>query len=372
MKSENPFLIAGYSGPEFFCDREKETARMVEAIRHKRNLTLMSVRRMGKTGLIQHVFHHLKKESAIRCFYVDILPTASLTDFVRILTKSILNSLDTTPEKIIKKVWSFFSSLRPVVSYDPVTGEPSVMLDMRASESEKTLEQLFAYLAKKEKKVVIAIDEFQQITQYHEKHTEALLRSHIQQHADIRFIFSGSNQHLLSSMFAGYSRPFYQSTEILNLEPIARDKYASFITKKFRQSKIDISADIVNAILDWTRGHTWYVQFVCNRLFAKGVKEPGQDTLNILLSDILKENEPVFISYRNLVTDYQWKLLIATAKEGLLERATAKDFIIRHKLGTPSSVKTALDAMLDRQLIYQSDKGYLVYDVLLARWLERW
>ncbi len=372
MKPDNPFLISGYESPEYFCDREQETKRMLEAIRNKRNLTLMSARRMGKTGLIRHAFHHLQKESAIKCFYVDILPTASLADFVRLLSKAILNNLDTTPEKIIKKIFGFFSSLRPVVSYDPMTGEPSVTLDMKASESEKTLEQLFAYLAEKEKKVVIAIDEFQQITQYAEKKTEALLRAHMQQNPAVRFIFSGSNQHLLSAMFAGHSRPFYQSTEMMTLEPIDRKQYAAFIIKKFRQGKREIDKEEVEAILDWTRGYTWYVQFVCNRLFAMSAKKYNKAILINLLLNILKENEPVYTNYRNLLTEYQWKLLIATAKEEAVAMPTSGEFISKYKLGSPSSVKTALEALLYKQLMYQSENGYRVYDVFLSRWLERW
>ena len=54
----NPFLITGYQGPDYFCDREKETASLMSALKNGRNITLISPRRMGKTGLIKNVFYY--------------------------------------------------------------------------------------------------------------------------------------------------------------------------------------------------------------------------------------------------------------------------------------------------------------------------
>ena len=55
--NQNPFIISGYISPEYFCDREEETARMLNAIENGRHITLFSPRRMGKTGLIRHLFY---------------------------------------------------------------------------------------------------------------------------------------------------------------------------------------------------------------------------------------------------------------------------------------------------------------------------
>jgi len=78
-KSNNPFLVAGYGGPEYFCDREKETGKIISALRNDRNISLISPRRYGKTGLIHHVFHHLEdRKKEVFCFYFDIFSTQNL------------------------------------------------------------------------------------------------------------------------------------------------------------------------------------------------------------------------------------------------------------------------------------------------------
>ena len=66
----NPFLVYGYAGPEYFCDRKEDTQKMISALQNGRNITLMSPRRMGKTGLIKNAFHQIRLEKPeAACFY---------------------------------------------------------------------------------------------------------------------------------------------------------------------------------------------------------------------------------------------------------------------------------------------------------------
>ena len=73
---ENPFVIYGYCSPEYFCDREQETHDLIDAVSNGRNVTLLSPRRMGKTGLIQNAFHRLRAEGVWTPIYVDVFAAA--------------------------------------------------------------------------------------------------------------------------------------------------------------------------------------------------------------------------------------------------------------------------------------------------------
>lgn len=98
MKSKpiNPFLVVGYQGPDYFCDREKETESLISALTNGRNITLISPRRMGKTGLIKNVFHYIQRENkSAACFYLDIFSTQNLQEFVALLGQTVLGKLDT-------------------------------------------------------------------------------------------------------------------------------------------------------------------------------------------------------------------------------------------------------------------------------------
>ena len=177
--STNPFLITGYQGPDYFCDREKETASLMSALKNGRNITLISPRRMGKTGLIKNVFYYIQKENkSAACFYLDIFSTQNLQEFVSLLGRSVLGKLDTLSQSTLKSLFSFFKSCRPVISADEITGMPSVTLDFIPERSEETLKEIFTYLNQSGVECYIAIDEFQQIMEYPEKGVEGLLRSY--------------------------------------------------------------------------------------------------------------------------------------------------------------------------------------------------
>ena len=165
----NPFIIFGYAGPKYFCDRENETKDLISALRNGRNITLRSPRRVGKTGLIQHLFATLTQTNPeIKCFYVDLFSTHSLGEMVVELGKAVIGQLDTPLQKMEGYVAQFFQSCRLYLSPDPLTGAPKLGLDLITANPAVTLEEIFTYIRKSEYTCYIAIDEFQQIVEYPE------------------------------------------------------------------------------------------------------------------------------------------------------------------------------------------------------------
>jgi DNA-binding MarR family transcriptional regulator len=370
----NPFPVSGYHGTSLFCDRDAETKLLVSNALNGVNTTLLSERRMGKTGLIQHVFTSLKKKKA-QGIYIDIYATQSLRDFINQLATAILKVY---PEKhsLGKKFMLLLKSFRPTLSFDPLSGSPEVSFDFaQARQYEQSLGGLFSFLEKQGSPCVLAIDEFQQVTFYPEKNIEALLRSHIQQLKNVHFIFSGSSQHLLSDMFGNTKRPFFSSTRSLYLGPIPADKYSTFISLKFSERKRQISPEAIAFILEWTRRHTYYTQALCNKLFAAGHKKTNLSIAQNTALELLRENEPVFFQYRSLLTPNQWQLLRAIAGEDKVYKPSAMSFMQKYALGTPANVQRSLEALLNKEMVYKQkdEEGfyYRVYDCFLARWLEK-
>ena len=371
MKNRNPFIITGYVSSKYFCDREKETIKIIDAFKNSRNLTLFSFRRMGKTGLIYHAFNRLSNIKNSSTFYIDIQDTTNLAGFTDVFAKAVIGQFDKLSTKFLESIGKIFSSLRPSISYDSLTGQPNINLEIKTAEdATKSLEQIFDYLEKQNKQILIAIDEFQQILNYPEKNIEALLRKHIQKTKNINFIFSCSHKHMLISMFRDHSRPFYQSSELMDLGPIESEEYKKFINKNFLDGGKNINESDVDFILDWTRKHTFYVQYVCNRLYSLEFDELTKEVIQKTMNEILLENRAVFNNYKNLLTSNQWKLLQAIAGEEKVKQITSAKFIEKYKLGSASSVSSALKVLVDNEMVYQSDDFYLVNDVFLSRWLE--
>ena len=170
----NPFLITGYAAPKYFCDRVSETNAILDTLQNGRNITLTSPRRLGKTGLIKHIFYQLKKQGAT-VIYIDLYPTESLNDFTQAFASAVLGQLDSNPIKALKKIATVIKGLRPYLTVDPATNQPKVGLDIAIGTETSTLDQVFNYLKRSEKQCYIAFDEFQQIANYPEKNIEAII-----------------------------------------------------------------------------------------------------------------------------------------------------------------------------------------------------
>jgi len=369
---KNPFPTTLYIGSEYFCDREQETKTLLSNITSGLSTTVTAIRRMGKTGLIHHVFTRLPKNYLP--VYVDILATTDKKDFLNALTSAVVNAI---PEESTmgKQILRFIRSLRPVITYNPLSGMPQVTLAGSEPETDHNIQSVLAFLENLNKKVVIAIDEFQQILEYPEKNTDAWLRSIIQNLTNVIFLFSGSQNHLMTGLFTNPQRPFYRSTQLLHLEAIPSEVYAEFILQQFISHNKQIDKELITKILDWTQVHTYYVQVVCNRIFANSGKKVTELDFRQETQKLLSEQEIVFFQYRDLLTTPQWNLLKAIGMEPDVFAPTSMDFIKKHNLGNPATVLRSLKALETKEMIYHhltpdGKKNFHIYDLLLKRWIE--
>lgn len=368
----NPFLLYGYVSPDYFCDREEETKEVITALKNGRNITLMSPRRMGKTGLIHHVFHQIRSaEKDAACFYLDIFSTRSLQDFVALFGRCVIGKLDTPAQRATGFVSQLFKSARLVFSTDLLTNQPQVTLDFRPEDTQNTLEEIFAYLKQSGRECYIAIDEFQQILEYSDNGVEALLRSHTQFCPNVHFIFSGSKQHLMTDIFSSAKRPFYQSTEKMTLAAISEDNYYAFALKHLAAKGISMSRETFSHIYQMFEGHTWYIQYVLNCLYASGKQAVSIDDATDAIMHIIKQEESAFASELDKLTENQYRLLVAIGREGVVESINGSTFIKAHKLKGSSSINKALQYLLNKELVYKSSKGYIIYNRFLGIWLKR-
>lgn len=370
---ENPFALVPYVSKEFFCDRENETKTLMDYLLNGSNVTLISPRRYGKTGLIYRVFDEIKQQKVnVKTCYVDIYATENLEDFIKVFSEAVIASLER--KKAIKSFFQFIGGLRPMLSYNALTGNPELTMTYLSDyEKQQTLASIFEFVEKQDKRTIVAIDEFQQIRKYG-TNMEALLRSYIQPLRNVQFVFCGSKKHLMTEMFTDARNPFYESTRCLYLEKINREMYAEFIVRMFGKGRKNITTDALDFILDWTKLHTFYTQSLCNHLFIKSGKNIDKEVVLRSASQILKENEQTFIQWRDLLTPNQWNYLKAVAKEQSVEKPFATKFIEKYHIGTSANSQRLLDALIDKELILSTStlEGvfYSVYNVFLSRWLE--
>lgn len=367
----NPFLIYAYAEPKYFCDRTEETGRLISALRNGRNVTLMSPRRMGKTGLIHNAFYQIRHDyPEAACFYMDIFSTTCLNDFIIQFGQTVIGKLDNLSQKTLMTISSFFKSCRLVFSPDVLTGVPQATLDFQPSQAQTTLKEIFDYLEHSGKECYIAIDEFQQITEYPEKGVEGLLRSYIQFLPHVHFIFSGSKQHLMAEMFGSAKRPFYRSTEKMTLTPISMDSYSLFAIRWMHTGGKQLSDSLFQTIYQRFNGHTWYMQYVLNRLFEQSEPVLDESVFEKCLADIVRSEVDEYQRLYGILTENQSTLLRAIARERIVPAINSSAFIKKYGLKGSSSINAALKFLINNEYVFKSEEGYCVYDRFMELWLQ--
>lgn len=372
----NPFIITGrYVAPEYFCDREKETAELLSNVRNWRNTVLISLRRMGKSGLISHLYCQDSIRNDYETFFIDIYDTVNIEEFVLLLSKEIASRLQPKGLRMLERFISAVNSINISFGTDLLTGMPSVDLSLSdITNPVKTLEQIFTFLEASEKPCIVAVDEFQQIADYPDGHKLiAKLRTLVQSCRQTRFIFAGSNRRMMSELFNSPSEPFFMSCTPINLEPIARGAYTEFVCRHFESAGKKISPECVEYVYDLFDGHTWFVQYVFNRLYemtgsnGPATVEAAHESIRYILEIFSPSFQEIFVR----MSERQRSLLIAIAKVDKVASPTGVEFIIRHGLRSASAVQGALKALIKDETVSYVNGHYLISNRFFSLWLAR-
>lgn len=370
---KNPFIVAGKIPSEYFCPRKKEAEQLKTRLINGNNVVLISERRIGKTALIANTLEKKDFKNNYQVVSLDLLHTTGLSEFVLALSKEVFESLLPRGKKVLLDFICFLKSIRLQFSIDPRTGMPTFSLELGQIEvPETTLKELFDYLEKEEKPVIVVFDEFQQIGRYETANVEALLRSHIQRLKNVNFVFSGSSKHMLQQMFLSSAHPFYRSADLIRLEAIPEDDYVRFASGLFRKNNREIDTDAIHLIYEALSGHTFYLQKILNSAFSH--TDIGSKCTKKMIEDAFEEEITLnSVIYREILSSLSLRtkeVLYAIAKEGEAEHITSGDFVKRHKLLSPSSVQTQTRAMLERGIITRKEKKYTISDKFFSLWIR--
>ncbi|MCP4456511.1 MAG: ATP-binding protein [Cytophagales bacterium] len=360
----NPFPIVGYHDSEYFCDREQETKDLVSAIKNNRPVNLTSIRRIGKSALIKHVFHQLPK--TYRSIFIDLEGTDTKQGFIKKFTNEISRQLITLNKGMLKKLLDWAAGFGASISLDSLDGSPKLELSHNQSPAIETLDGLMRLMQEHPKYTfVLAIDEFQEVTKYDTANVEGWVRAKMQEFQNVRFIFCGSEQTLMQTIFDNPSKPFYQITQPMHLGYIEPEKYKPFIHDHFGGK---VSQDDILEILAWCRNYTYYVQYFCNHLFS--LRESGEYTsLEQVKRLILESHKHHFLAQRKLITPIHWKLLKAIAAHQEIKNITSKNFVQRSGMAA-TSIRRSVQVLLEKDVLMEENGVIKIYNVFFQRYLE--
>lgn len=370
----NPFKYGGIVGTDSFCNRRQELLDLRRAMENGDNLFIYSERRLGKTSLIQKALAELPAND-FRTVYIDLWPTDSEAAFIGVFAKAVTEAFSSKPEKMLEFSKKFFSSLRPTISLD-YEGKPQLSFTTaKENPSDYLLDNILEVpvnaAAASKKKVVIVLDEFQQVLAYGaDGGIERRLRSAIQKQDNVSYIFLGSRKHLIQKMVTDKGRPLYRAGGHYPLGSIDLKHWRPFIKQKFEATKKTISVELTDSICELTQGHPFYTQHLCHAVWER--------TTERVSKSIVEEAVGVLLDREDYAYTTLWESLPLNPKRLLEALATEEDgkiysseFIEKHSLKTPSNVQRAAQSLLERDLIDHDDGAYFISDRFFRLWLQK-
>lgn len=375
-KLRNPFVIIGDIPEPYFCDRKKETERVIRTLSNEGNIVLMSPRRLGKSRLVKHVFKQPQIAEHYETFYVDLLHTSSIRELAYIFGKTVFDQLKTRNEKMLQSLVLSLKSIADTFGFDPMTGLPTFTLEMgRIQNPEYTISEVFSWLEACETPCIVCFDEFQRINKYQDNkqgEVEALLRGTIQHLRNVNFIFSGSERHLLSEMFFSAAKPFYNSADQLNLKPLEFEVYYDFAQSWMQQYDKSLDREAFTYYYDTFEGTTYYLQKLLHEAFIDCDSNNVCDKalLDRTFAGMLEEAQENISKLLGNLTEHQKSALYAIAREGKAERVLSTAFIKKHAIASTSSMQSALKKLIEMELLTVTGNVYSVSDILVQLYIR--
>lgn len=358
-----------------FIGREQETKRLLDNFRGGINVILMSPRRLGKTSLVKHVCNKLDEEDIITV-YLDIFGCKSEYDFYNKLAAEVLKQTASKHELWLEEAKEFIYRLTPKISFSPEPNADfaiSLGITPKTHTPEEVLGMAEKIAIKKGKRIVICIDEFQQIGEMaNSKQIQARLRTVWQHQKQVSYCLFGSKHHLMSAIFLHRSMPFYQFGDIISLDKIATADWVEYIVSHFADGKRTISRALAEDICRFTENYSAYVQQLSWLVFTQ--KEEGEtvteEDVRQAMNDLLATNEILFMQMIEPLSEYQLNFLRAIAS-GVTKDFGLSEVREEYKLGSYSNINRLKTALLERDLIEKRGAETVMTDPVFAKWIKR-
>lgn len=372
---ESPFQFGTLATKENFIDRNEDRAMLKQLLTSHINVMLISPRRWGKSSLVKRSMEELASERKdIRVCFIDAFSIGSEAEFYRTFASKVIECASTKFEKWAEDAKNLLNGVIPqLVIKDQVTDFMAFDIKFKPEEKDKlTILQLPETLAKKKGiKIIVCIDEFQQLSNLAEyKDMEGKMRSVWQQQEQTTYCLYGSKRHMMMDIFNNSNNPFYRFGQVVFLDKITKDNWMPFIIEGFRKTNKHISEDYASKICDIVECHSWYLQQLSFFIWTKTEKKVTADDFNYGVKQLLNINTPMFQSDSNKLTPAQLELLRAIAAGET--KFSSAEVNSKYNLGNPNTLAKNKRSLQEQDIIEKNiNNTFHFVDPIFKLWIEK-
>lgn len=368
-----PFIFGVATSGDNFTDREKETARLLSNFRYGVNTVLISPRRWGKTSLVKKVCQLAQAEGLI-IVYLDIFSCRTEREFYDMFASAILKQTASKFDELMENAKLFLSRISPKfsISSDPMT-DFSVALELnpKSHEVDEILQLPEKIAQKRGVRVVVCIDEFQQLSEFKDSKTvQKRLRGVWQLQQSVSYCLFGSKKHLMNELFEKKSLPFYKFGDAIYLPKIATADWIAYICERFEHTGKQITKELAERVCLAVDNHSSYVQQLAWLLWIHTQESANEEGFENAYQDLIDQNSPLFEKQTENLSSYQMAFLRALV-DGVHSEFTTQEVMRKYQLGSSANVGTIKQALLKKELIETENKQTQLADPVMRLWLKQ-
>ncbi|MBN2374248.1 hypothetical protein JXL19_10725 [bacterium] len=371
-KTKNPFRFGEPATNEFFTDRKKEIEELIGHLKKGENLFIYAYRRMGKTSLIKSALKMMENDKQAIAIYVDLQKATSCAQFLEVYAMAISEAMFELKEKL-EKIAKFFKRIVPSFEIGG-GGKWKIRFDFTKTTENihSALDEIFdlpQQMAQEYNiRVVVALDEFQEIEGLHGGEFEMLIKPFISKHPLVNYVFIGSKIHIATKMFTDKSRPFYKMALVYPLTPVDPKIMADFICERFESTGKSIQRKFAEQIVEISQNIPYHVQMVGHHLWQVTSKDVTEEGLYQAIDLVIYHQGELYFNLYDSSSHHQRAVLRALAKT---KEMFSQDTIMKYNLGSASSVQASLKALIRNGFVQKDEDGYKIGDPFFEKWLNR-
>lgn len=371
---ENPFIIGKAAEGDYFINRVEDRRRLNANLTHGINTVIISPRRWGKTSLVKNVLSSIDDERFLTVF-VDVFRCKSEYEFYRNFSTCVIKQTSSKIDEWVETVKTFLSGITPKFSFgsDPLNDfSLSFEWNERDDAEDEILSLPQKIAEKKGKKIIVCLDEFQQIAEFPSSvDFQKKLRSVWQHQQNVTYCMFGSKKHLMENFFSNKSMPFFKFGDMMFLKKIEITEWIPFICRNFSNTGKSISEKQAERICNVTACQSSYVQQLSWITWYKTEGITTDKNIDSAIDDLLEQNKTFFQSDVEQLTELQYNFMRAVA-DGVTQGFTRKDILRKYRLESSANVQAIKKAMISKDLIYMDDDGNIQFnDPLFSLWVRK-
>ncbi|MCH7826726.1 MAG: ATP-binding protein [Bacteroidetes bacterium] len=370
----NPFAFGKVVKGKQFFNRRKEIDEISTEIINHQNIILYAPRRYGKTSLVLKTFDELKKKHKnFVGLYIDFYNINSVEKFINVMSNQYAEHSKLTLEKLLLTLRNFLTGITPGITLDK-DGNPKIELSILPNKRVQAFEDVMKLpkkLSEENKTVAVFFDEFQEVINLNGFDFQKKLRTLIQHHDKVSYVFCGSKHHLFQDIFNNSNNPLFKIGKTKYLDVIQEKEYSIFIHKNFIKINKEFKKEHAIIIYQLAGSVPYNIQLLCNEIFNLMLinnNVPINELINYSYKNIINsKNEEYIILYENFSRSVRLALEIIIKNDG--KNLFRKDLLSDNRVA-PSTLKKAINNLMEEGIIYAENKHYFFCDVFLRKWLK--